>query len=82
HGIKRAIYLFPLAKNVKSIISENKRPKWFNRNIKDLTLFWQKRWAIPRSEKRKEYLDFSADKFIKDTVEEIEKYKKLHNSTK
>jgi len=37
---------------------------------------------MPRSKKRKEYTDFSADKFIKDTVEEIEKYKKLHNSAK
>ncbi|MDD3285540.1 MAG: DUF4338 domain-containing protein [Patescibacteria group bacterium] len=82
HGIKRAIYLFPLAKNLKSVISDNEKPKWFDRNIKDLTSFWRERWAMPRSEKHKEYLGFCADKFIKDTIDEIGKYKKLHNSAK
>ncbi|MDD3940486.1 MAG: DUF4338 domain-containing protein [Candidatus Pacebacteria bacterium] len=82
HGIKRAIYLFPLTENLKAVISENKKPTWFNRNIEDLTLFWQERWAIPRAKKNKEYLDFNADKFLEDTAKEIEKYKKLYSSTK
>ena len=78
HGIQRAVYLFPLAKNLQDVIQKNKRPVWIDRSISDVTNYWRNRWSVPRIKNRKEYLDFSADKFIKQTKQEVERYKKLY----
>lgn len=78
HGIKRAIYLFPFASNLKDVIGKGRAPKRIKRNIADVTDFWKQRWAVPRAEKNKEYLDYSGDRFIEDTIKEVKKYKKLY----
>lgn len=77
HGIKRAVYLFPLAKNLKEVIQLGKRPIWYHRSIEEMTQFWKERWAIPHSEKDKIYQEFSKDEFIKQTRRDIKKYKQL-----
>ncbi len=77
HGIQRAVYLFPFAKNLDDIFQNNKKPIWINRKVDELTNYWRNRWVLPRLEKRKEYLDFSADKFIDETIEELGRYKKM-----
>lgn len=76
HGIQRAVYLFPLVKNLKEVIQKNARPKWIHRNINDVTSFWIERWANPRAERDKSYLEFSAEKFIKQAMRDLKKYKK------
>jgi len=58
HGVQRAIYLFPFAKNLKEIIQNNEKPIWIERSICELTNYWRDRWVLPRLGKRKEYLDF------------------------
>lgn len=78
HGIQRAIYIFPLAKNLQDVIQKNKRPIWIYRKIDEITTYWRDRWSIPRIKNRKEYLDFSADRFIEDTKQEVVRYKKLY----
>lgn len=78
HGIKRAIYLFPFVSNLKDVIEKGRAPKRIKRNISDVTDFWKQRWAVPRAEKNKEYLDYSGDRFIEDTIKEVKKYKKLY----
>lgn len=75
HGIKRAVYLFPLAKNLEEIISQNKRPKWAKRSIKELTDFWKSRWSKPRASRDKRYLLFNGGAFLKDTVETISQFR-------
>lgn len=80
HGIQRAVYLFPLVKNLLEVLHNNKRPMWSNWRIYELTEFWKQRWALPRLAKRKEHLKFSANHFIQETLKEIEKYKRLHKS--
>jgi hypothetical protein len=75
HGVRRAIYLFPLATNLENVIQKNEEPLWIARNVESVTDYWKVKWATPRSEKRKEYLDFFKDKFINDTIEELKKYK-------
>ena len=72
HGVKRAVYLFPFVKNLTDVIQKNKRPKWQRRTIKELTAFWKKRWAIPRIQKNKSYLDFSAKNFIKQVKKDLD----------
>jgi len=77
HGIKRAVYLFPLAKNIKEVIQLDKRSLWHHRGIAEMAQFWKERWAIPHSEKDKTYQEFSKEEFIKQTREDIRKYKQL-----
>ncbi|MFZ7119619.1 MAG: Druantia anti-phage system protein DruA [Eubacteriaceae bacterium] len=77
HGIKRAVYIFSLAKNLKQVIKNNENPEWINRNVIDITNFWRQRWAIPRVKNRKEYMSFSGGYFIEQTIEEMKRYKKL-----
>lgn len=77
HGIKRAVYLFPMASNLKEVIQSNKRPNWYHRDIADMTQFWKDRWALPHSDKDKTYLEFSRDEFIKQTLKDLKKYKQI-----
>jgi len=76
HGIKRAVYLFPLVKNLPEVIQENKRPIWVKRDIEEMTRFWKNRWAIPRAKRNNQYLDFVAEEFIGDTLRLVKKYKR------
>ena len=77
HGIKRAVYLFPMAKNVKEVIQSNKKPIWHHRSVAEMTQFWKERWAMPYAEKDKSYQEFSKDDFIAQTLKDLKKYKKL-----
>lgn len=72
HGIKRAVYIFPLVENLMDVIQQNANPKWCHRTVKDLTRFWKDRWALPRINKDKKYLEFNGEIFIKQTLSEIE----------
>ncbi len=65
HGIKREFYLFPLAFNLKKVISKNKKPIFYNRPFRKLESFWKKRWALPRAERISEWKDFDADRYFK-----------------
>lgn len=76
HGVKRAVYLFPLTKNFQNVLKEGKRPVWLHRNIQELTEFWKQRWAIPRSEKNKTYMDFIGNNFLQETLKLISNYQR------
>jgi hypothetical protein len=78
HGVKRAVYYFPLVKNLQDVINKDRRPIWINRKVDEITDFWRDRWALPRSKIRKEYLDFSGTTFIEETLKELVKYKKSY----
>lgn len=66
HGIKRAVYLFPLVKNLESVIRRGGKPIWYNRNTKDLTEYWRERWAVKRAgDCPKEKTKFSRLEYIK-----------------
>ncbi len=71
HGIKRAVYLFPLAKNLPNIIKNNKRPIWNHRTEKELTDYWKARWSIPRSKKFNDYKKFNSENYIKQVIRDI-----------
>jgi len=78
HGVQRAVYLFPLVKNLKDVIKKDTRPKWVHRSIKDITNFWRQKWAKPRAEKNKAYLEFVGQSLIQETVQNLKKYKKIY----
>jgi hypothetical protein len=80
HGIKRAVYIFPMVSNLKDVIQAKGKPAWYNRNVADMTQFWKKRWALPHSEKDKSFQEFSGEEFIKQARKDFKKYKRIHNS--
>lgn len=77
HGIQRAVYLFPLAKNLTSVIQENKRPIWVHRTVNELTEFWKNRWREARAKRDKTFLNFSSEDFIKKTLRDLKRYKRI-----
>lgn len=72
HGVKRAVYLFPLASNLKAVIAENIEPEWYCRTEDDITDFWKTRWALRRVEHNKAYKDFTKERYIQDTLNELD----------
>lgn len=73
HGVKRAIYLFPFAKNLEKLITgKNQRPVWHHRQESDLTGFWKERWILPRIDGLSERLRaFEKERFISEQKTEI-----------
>lgn len=67
HGIKREFYLFSFVESLREVISNGKRPVWYNRPFNELVKYWKERWAIPRAERMPEWKDFRKDKFFKKT---------------
>ncbi|MFN3467743.1 MAG: Druantia anti-phage system protein DruA, partial [Candidatus Brocadiales bacterium] len=65
HGIKREFYLFPLAKNLRVVIQQHKRPIWISRPFNRLVDYWKERWAIPRAERMQTWKNFRVTKFFK-----------------
>lgn len=72
HGVQRAVYLFPFVSNLHDVIQKNKRPKWFKRDIADVTEYWKNRWAIPRAGKNQTYRNFDKEVYMQNTLMEIE----------
>ena len=64
HGIRRDVYLFPLAKNLENVIHKKKRPLWFNRPFREIADYWKARWAIPRSKRTSGWKEFDSKKFF------------------
>ncbi len=77
HGIKRALYLFPMVHNLEDVIQKGERPEWTDRNIEEMTAFWKEKWALRRAENNKSYLEFDSEDFATQTLLDIEKYKEL-----
>lgn len=77
HGVERAVYLFPLVKNLENIIHKGARLKYIHRTTDSITTFWKERWALPRVERDKAYLEFVGDNYIEQTLSDIENYRKV-----
>lgn len=82
HSVQRSVYFFPFLENVKDVIHRGKKPKWIHRSQKDVAAFWKEKWAIPRSEIDKRYLAFSKDKFIQDSLTELDQFRRIFQEIK
>ena len=80
HSIQRGVYLFPLADNLSDVIKRGRKPRWINRPVKGLAEYWRTRWAVPRSQRDSSYQSFSAEDFIKNTLSELDGFKKTYKS--
>ena len=64
HGVRRGVYIFPHAKNLANVISNDSRPLWRNWTFIDLFHYWHGRWAMPRSIRNLEWQSFRSREFF------------------
>lgn len=52
HGIKREIFLAPLARNFREyLIGSDSRPDYYARSLEEISTFYKQRWLLPRSKR-------------------------------
>jgi len=57
HGVKRSVYIAPLASNYKEfLLGEDGAPLFYDNDINSIVEYFKKRWFIPRSQRCPEYL--------------------------
>ena len=78
HGIKRSVYLFPLVRNLEKVVSKGENPRWYKRNVRDLTECWKSRWASKRADNcPKEKIHFSKRDYIAEVQADLKECRKL-----
>lgn len=80
HGIKRAVYFFPMVENLDEVIHKKAAPKWTHRHEDEITEFWKNRWAYPRAERNKTYLTYKSQDFLNSILYNLEQYKQVSTS--
>lgn len=77
HGIKRGIYVAPLALNYKEFLrGEENEPKYFDFSSQDIFKYFKERYLLPRVEKKKNEIEIfdkesiRVSKFIVDSINE------------
>lgn len=64
HNVKRELFLVPLGtKSIEFLRGDTKLIEYYNKSTDDISEFALKRWIVPRSERRKEYIQFSKEKY-------------------
>lgn len=59
HGVKRAVYVAPMASNTAAFLKgEAKRLRWHRRPVEKVVKFWRERWLEPRASWDKSYREF------------------------
>jgi len=63
HGIRRQVYLAPLATNWKRYLrGDTDSPQWYRLRLNEMAAFYRRRWAIPRSERDAGFMAFDHDR--------------------
>jgi uncharacterized protein DUF4338 len=63
HGIRRQVYLAPLATNWKRYLrGDTDSPQWYRLRLNEMAAFYRRRWAIPRSERDGSFMAFDHDR--------------------
>jgi len=52
HNIRREVFLFPLAKNLKEIIQKGQAAHFIDYSLSDLQEYWWQRWGLPRLKRK------------------------------
>lgn len=67
HGIKREVYIVPLAENYKEfLLGQSKRPKFFEMGKESLIDFFTQRWFLPRSFRNNDYKRVRAKNILRE----------------
>jgi hypothetical protein len=63
HGIRRQVYLAPLATNWKRYLrGDTDSPQWYRLRLNEMAAFYRRRWGIPRSERDASFMAFDHDR--------------------
>ena len=62
HGIKREVFVVPLARNSKDFLcGKDDEPQWYDQPEADIFDFFRDRWMLPRSARDTRFTHWSAD---------------------
>ena len=62
HGVRRGVYLAPLAKNTVAFLNgEASKLQWHHRPLGDIVAYWKERWLLPRASRDSSYRDFNSE---------------------
>ncbi len=66
HGIRRAVYVAPLAANSDAFLrGAAERLRWYRRPLATITEVWRQRWLLPRASRDFSYREFTAREWKK-----------------
>ena len=64
HGIKREIYVAPLAKNTCAfLMGEDLKLDYYDQPVSELLNWFRRRWLLPRSERDKRYKEWEPEEW-------------------
>ena len=67
HGIRRQVYVVPLARNTREILlGSAQKPEYITQTVRQITAYWRRRWAEPRSGRHHDWQDWHPDQAIND----------------
>ncbi len=62
HGVKRGVYVAPLAENSQAFLrGEHERLRWCERPFKEMANLWRERWLLPRASRDSSYREFHTE---------------------
>jgi hypothetical protein len=65
HGIRREVYVAPLAENsVAFLKGEKQRLSWYGRPLADLISYWRERWLLPRASRNSSYREYKKNEWL------------------
>ena len=66
HGVRRGVYVAPLAENSAAFLKgENERLHWYRRPLEKVVDFWRERWLLPRAARDTSYRTFNSESWGK-----------------
>ena len=71
HGLRRAVYLFEAADNVRDVITGGAEPSWHDRPFDDAAEWWMGRWCAGRAARSDGWRRFKAGAFFAGLEKEI-----------
>lgn len=68
HGVRRAVYIAPLAENSAAFLrGESERLRWYARPLDEIVSVWRERWLLPRASRDTSYKLFNNEDWCKIT---------------
>ena len=72
HGLRRAVYLFEAAANVREVMGDGAEPLWHDRPFAGAAEWWMERWCRGRAARCDDWRRFRAGEFFDGLRKEVE----------
>lgn len=70
HGLRRAVYVFEGASNVRGVLRDGAEPAWHDRPLAGAAAWWMERWCRGRAARRDDWKRFKAGAFFEQVRKE------------